>query len=548
MSHTILTIPINLKGENNGKKCFEIDKVLLEHFNTQAEGGYSPDFLKVIKFNKSYIKSLYWKIILKKMGCEPILLDINKANIPLLKEPTFTSTAKYLPVIKDYFVLCKPTSNSNSNSTTGSDIEKFINKIAPKDHLYQNYRGDDIEKISFEIEEVRLFVNRSKINYEIGYSFLSFTLKWLNMEENTITEFTKELSDNSDFFRWYNNDRDKKTTFCVKDLDTDSCQSKLDKLIEGNEISSEFKHFLERIKTENKTSELLNFIHLHEIGNELLSDFIHSNNRIFEDVFEIEQNTKPSILHLFPTKLFNEADHVVNSQEITQNIYKSIRVADRKNQELNDISEYEFKAIKPNPHDQFYILNEGAMVIKAHEKPAENPLINEYYPAFLFALNQRHLFHYLQKEINSLGAKKVNGNGEFRYDPTELRKLRGMLVKAESIQYFSMVSQYDEIDTFYSKLQDKFRIPILKDEYLNSVNGLHNMSKIAEEKDDRERKSNLEILIGVLAFLEVWGGIEYLLNFENNWQWWVSFGIFAIGFVFIIRIIVRINSKKKSGS
>ena len=132
-------------------------------------------------------------------------------------------------------------------------------------------------------------------------------------------------------------------------------------------------------------------------------------------------------------------------------------------------------------------MNEGAVVIEGKQNNDKNQfpeLINKYYPALLFALNQKYLFHHFQGKIGDL---KVNGED---FEPESLKSMKAMMIKGEFYQVFTLISNYNEIDSFFQNLRAKFNIKELKEEYLDSINGLEKLASLEAEK--KEKKEKLE--------------------------------------------------------
>lgn len=553
MSYTILTIPFNLKEKVEGdflKKGFVFDDVYDDYFKDSNIS--SSCFLKVIEFDEPYIKNIITRKIFKKMGVDPMFLKFNKDEVSTFKEnASFIANVKYLPSISDYIDLSEIKSNKTLSNKTKvkSDIcnltDSFMNEL-------KFFALVDSKCLEFKIKSIKLLVNKQKSNNSVGFGFLSINLEWINKFENPEV-FAKDLASVADFYRWYNNSVDSKTL-----LYHDTCyQSKWNKKIEKKkgEISfdlSEYKISEDKLDEKlegpisNKDSQARNTeeipltknaLFTHEIVEELLQSFLEDSN--YQHVYDFNNNLKikPFLLHLFQTKcnLFDNKD-VEDYSSFVSNIYNSLRIPDRVNVSLNIESEIDFKAYKPDLFTQIYCINEGAMVIKGNsdeKKKAE--MINEFYPAFLFALNQKYLFYYCQKKINSMPLDKNE-----RYDLADLRRLRGMLVKAEFSQVFLAISNYNEIDLFYSKLREKFQVNDLREEYIKSIEGLNTIANLSVEKDNKKQDDRLNTILFVLAIAQVWTGIYELLNFENNWKWYLNLTVYLI-FATIIWTLVDIK-------
>ncbi len=189
---------------------------------------------------------------------------------------------------------------------------------------------------------------------------------------------------------------------------------------------------------------------------------------------------KPHFLHL-SIQQKNSLENKLDKQLI----FDVLRIPDLKNEVINN---WEFIPDTPDAYVSMYTLNEGAFILEG--KNDENPksrskeLINKYYPAVLFALNQKYLFHHFQGKIGDL---KVNGED---FEAESLKSMKAMMIKGEFYQVFTLISNYNEIDSFFQNLRAKFNIKELKEEYLDSINGLEKLASLEAEK--KEKKEKLE--------------------------------------------------------
>jgi hypothetical protein len=174
----------------------------------------------------------------------------------------------------------------------------------------------------------------------------------------------------------------------------------------------------------------------------------------------------------------------LDSDDFQQRVYKMLRIPDDVNFGIN---QWAFIPENPDTYTRIYTLNEGAVVIEGKQNNDKNQfpeLINKYYPAVLFALNQKYLFHHFQGKIGDL---KVNGED---FEPESLKSMKSMMIKGEFYQVFTLISNYTEIDMFFQNLRAKFNIKELKDEYLDSIYGLEKLASLEAEK--KEKKEKLE--------------------------------------------------------
>ena len=169
----------------------------------------------------------------------------------------------------------------------------------------------------------------------------------------------------------------------------------------------------------------------------------------------------------------------LDSAEIGSKVHRLLRIAGSGNTEINKLST--LLSVSPDIHTKQFILNEGAFVIEGSKTVAE--LLNKYYPAYLFALNQKYLFNYMQEKINELPIEPTTG----KYKTEDLKQLQETLIYAEFSQIFTSLSNYNEIDQFFEKLRDQFKIKQLKEEYFDSVNGISKITQIKEKEETDKR-------------------------------------------------------------
>jgi len=70
--------------------------------------------------------------------------------------------------------------------------------------------------------------------------------------------------------------------------------------------------------------------------------------------------------------------------------------------------------------------------------------------------------------------------------------MKAMMIKGEFYQVFTLISNYTEIDMFFQNLRAKFNIKELKEEYLDSINGLEKLASLEAEKKEKNEKLESE--------------------------------------------------------
>ena len=106
---------------------------------------------------------------------------------------------------------------------------------------------------------------------------------------------------------------------------------------------------------------------------------------------------KPYVLHLSNINSKDELTTIdFDNSKIKSKVQRMLRVSGSENIVINNTST--FSSVSPDLFTRQFVLNEGAFVIEGINESKD--LIKKYYPAFMFALNQKYLFNYLQEKIN----------------------------------------------------------------------------------------------------------------------------------------------------
>ncbi|MBM3184730.1 MAG: hypothetical protein FJZ67_00380 [Bacteroidetes bacterium] len=472
MSYTILTIPFNLKEKEEGdflKKGFVID----DYFKKNS----SQSFLKVLEFDNFFIRTSVTKILLKKAGVKEDKLKIDsQINRFFKKDPSFITKTKYFKTTNSYYDFIEPEEVQNEQGI--SDLDNLTGILVNDLEFYVFRENNNHQK--FKIEKINLIFNRQKSNSGIGFGFVTIHIKWIDIENSSQKEFAECIASAAEFLRWYNNEKDSKTKFFNESCEPVKWNKKLQKI--QNKVSFELTPFLD-----NQAESIGKYLYFHDLINQLINDVQNSNDK--KELFDFNKNEKikPFLLHLYQSNNTNVNNGCKDIEDkILTNIYNSLRIPDKDNLALNLESKIAFTPIYPDRYTQLYCLNEGALVVKGNIESKKAPeLINDFFPAFLFALNQKYLFHYIQEKINELPLDETSET----YKPEALKTLQQTMIYAEFSQIFTSLSNYNEIDMFFEKLRVQFKIEQLKEEFLDSINGISKITQIAEkEKEDTHRK------------------------------------------------------------
>ena len=486
MSYTILTVPFNLKEKEGDKYLsngFVFDDVLPEFFEGKDAGN---SFLHVATFNNSFVKKTVINLFLEENF--PEFEFTNKVNDDIFASTTFFDSKKYLYSSQAYV---KASDFRQLNIKNKPTIEDEFLRI-PYDSLnidysYQkNIKSQSIA--NFGIVEIKLFVNRLASSMDsIGFGYVEIVLKW-NFDD--AISMIENLAPLSELFRFYGEDNNNK--FDVFGLNNNSWKAQLMGIIDNLLLRNENPMTPEKSKTVNnqnikeirKICKENNFkkLDFKSIVDKLLGNI--TKQKTVEEIFSFNHGgnlSKPYVLHL--ANLHGHENESINldGAEINSKVHRLLRIASSGNSEINKSSK--LLSVSPDMHTKQFIFNEGAFAIEGSKTVSE--LLNKYYPTFLFALNQKYLFHYIQEKINHLPLDEKSQT----YKPEALKTLQQTMIYAEFSQIFTSLSNYNEIDMFFKKLRDQFKIKQLKEEFLDSINGVSKITQIAEkEKEDKNRK------------------------------------------------------------
>lgn len=549
MSYTILTIPFNLKEKQEGdylKKGFVIDDVLPEFFDGKDSAN---PFLHVATFNNAYVKKTVINSFIEENF--PDFEFSNMVNDEIFASTTFFDSGKYLHSSQAYVQLSDFRKlNIKNRATNESNFLKIPYDSLIIDYSYQK----DIKSQSianFEIVEIKLFVNRLASSKDsIGFGYIEIVLKWKFDDAGTMIE---NLAPLSELFRFYGEDNNNK--FDIFGLNNSTWNTQIGGLIESILLRNENPKIPAESKTANNQS-IEKFRRICKENNFKKLDFklivdkllrAITKQKNIEEVFSFNHGStlsKPYVLHL--ANLYGEEIESIDldSAEIGSKVHRLLRIAGSGNAEINKSTT--LLSVSPDIHTKHFILNEGAFVIEGSKTVSE--LLNKYYPAYLFALNQKHLFNYMQEKINELPLDKSTG----KYKTEDLNRLQEILIYAEFSQIFTSLSNYNEIDQFFEKLRKQFKIEQLKEEYFASVNGISKITQIKEKEEAEERRleedqkneennKRLNNILLILTIAQVWTGVYGLFIFENDWKWYTNLTAYLTFVILVILVLLRVK-------
>jgi hypothetical protein len=525
MSHTILTIPFNLKEKTEGdflKKGFVFDEVFSNYFENQSHGNA---FLHYFNFDPNIISLIAKNLFLH--------LNFPNSNLPsqsaerLYVETNFFDK-KHLKSARGYIKGIVETEINKKRDVincnrSGEEIPIDLISEKFKFSYTKEVTFDDKTKTTishdFSIDAINLYVNKSELTkYSIGYGFLQIVIKW---DFENAKSMIHSLEPISELFRYYKGGVDRNNKFKINwnDVIIDKIQN-LEKKIKNNVVKQNHEYVKfdkDKIEKYNKwiikdDTKKINFKLLID---KLLEQINPNISEMFD--FENEDIIKPYVLHLSTFKQKNQAvDKDLESIDIIKKAFRMIRISGSENTEINSSSKLEFTY--PDYYTSQFVLNEGAFVIEGIEQSTD--LINKYYPSFLFALNQKYLFNYMQEKINELPL--IKKDNLIKYSAEDLKELQQTMINAEFSQIFTSLSNYNEIDMFFEKLREQFKIKQLKEEYFDSINGISKITQLNEnEKKEEIEKLNsgrLNLILLLLTIAQVWPNILGIFSNEKETQ------------------------------
>jgi hypothetical protein len=470
-------------------------------------------------------------------------------NDPLFVTSNFYDS-KHLRSVKNYIHL---TNFQLLNKKKVNQQEDENELKLPYDLINSNflYRKNILDTINtheseFEIDKLKIYVNNSKqTKNSICFGFIQIVLKWTFPDTKQMLENLEPISE---LFRYYGEYNHNKFELCWNNELINTEINEIEKRNQSGRIPE--KNLEINSKKINEYKKLLlhsnpKKIHFKLLVDALLGQIIPNIN--IDGLFEFEKESliKPYILHLSNFKNDNDLNFInFESNEVIRLSYRLLRIPGSNNVEINKTSDLKF--ISPDLYSRLFILNEGAIIVEG--SPVLSDLLNKYYPAFLFALNQKYLFHYMQEKINELPWDETDN----KYKSDKLKDLQQTMIYAEFSQIFTSISNYNEIDLFFEKLRDQFKINQLKKEFLESINGISKITQINEKEEEEskrifERKRDEEIselrakkLDGVLLLLtiaQVWTGLyssSPLEKFADGWYY--NLGAYVLlGLVGLVR-------------
>lgn len=366
------------------------------------------------------------------------------------------------------------------------DPEK-VNKII-KDKIPFNFFFNRINlklgksNLHFGLNEPLIILNKA---IKIGYVIFRFRFiessddndKKYPPDEESLA-FVEALS-KIDFFRFFNENRDKHCISCVY---------------------------------EDKTY----FIPIIEIINGIFSEY--SQSIIFTYL-------KPVLFHygIFPF------------ESIKDNIYYNLLRIPPK--DMGDLNSLQINSTTVEGRIKFICMNEGVLIIDRTTTSTEmNSIFNKYFPAFIIALNQREIMMKVARIISEISGLEIEKNSPIFIEKlSELRKLIHIL---QLKQVFYSISNFNEVACFYKELQIKFNLELLLNDNKDSIDSIHGILDSENSKKEKLRNQKIENFVLLITII---GGFTTIIQIIEYFG--LNHYIFKIIFLLIILLLAVIKRK-----
>lgn len=364
-----------------------------------------------------------------------------------------------------------------------------------KNSMLNHIMTSNEERIYFKITTIDLVINNSVHNDKILIGYWIITIEW----QVTDTKELLSLLSTTDFFRFHDfqNKKDKAAIFFGEE------NEKLN-LID----------WIERIAPKDKFKE-----------------------------FNYYQN-KYTVFHLLNSHGLDDYDEPKGS-EVNMQAYKSLRVPPKAWSETRLLKSLSEDSSTPrlstlSMGSRMMVLDEGAIIIEYIS--GLNDIKNKYAPAFLLALNQREIIHFLILKIAKESFKDKKNEQEIK----DFEELKWLLKQTKHNQLFHTISKNSEINMFFHELQNKFMIDIGIKDIEESIEDIYASidEKYRKKQDESQDKmNNILIAIALLSVFSVFNDGYDLFDIKgqlNPNYVWVCL-LIIIGFLFYTRF--KPNSK-----
>ena len=282
----------------------------------------------------------------------------------------------------------------------------------------------------------------------------------------------------------------------------------------------------------------------------------------FHDLLECYFSGLSDLIHFYqdrPTVLYCTTSMSTGSKsdtELCEISYEVIRVPDRNaGRFLQSFTEPSIHRIGGNV--VFTALNEGAIVVEsANNSGGCKNVANKYFPAFIFALNQREVLLNTMQQITMLDSVKLRKlDGDIFNKMENLRK--GLLV-LQLKQIFYTVSNLHEVELFFNQLQRVFAVEKMLMENEQCIREMFNLLEVKRNEEvakfdkentalEEERSKIINTILGAIGCLGLFSFLKDLWPFIQDSQYALFYKLISVllpGFVMIWLVWYMAGKKK----
>lgn len=309
--------------------------------------------------------------------------------------------------------------------------------------FYIRTEGEEKQNIYFTIKAVQLLINQNKQLNEIGLGYWLVEFEWEELDATVLLE----MLGNTAFFRFH----------------------------KFNEDLLQKKHMFFNEQDE-------------EFG---LNVWLRRSFSEF-DFNQIEfYQPKTTLLHLINTQLSQEQNN-----NFAYRAYCSLRVPPKNwSNHYSDTSNNLLNLKRISIATEIVSLDEGALILQ-HFINDRKDIFNTYFPAFLIAVNQREVIHYLIQKTTTVFSNKMNNEVGEDYDMQLLKQLKTLLIHVKHFQFFHLISKHSEINSFFQELQSTFLIDLGIKDLQDSIGEMNELIdgnyRKRQEKRAKEQAEELQ--------------------------------------------------------
>ncbi|MEN9303505.1 MAG: hypothetical protein RL264_1934 [Bacteroidota bacterium] len=319
-------------------------------------------------------------------------------------------------------------------------------------------KEDENNKIYFQISKVQLILNQNKFLNEIALGYWMFEFEWEELDASILLDKLAK----TDFFRFHYFAVDKN----------------------------------KQIKNKNQIiyNEKGDTFYLNCWLREFFSEFEFSQMNFYQP--------KPTLLHLINTQLGQKTENQFAFQA-----YCSLRVPPKNWLDGSIVPQNEMLNLKRiSIATEIVSLDEGTLVLQKFIN-ARTDVVNTYFPAFLMAVNQREVIHYLIQKTTTVFAENQSIDNDKLMDLRRLESLKSMLITAKHFQIFHTISKNSEINKFFKEMQTTFLIDEGIKDVQDSINEMNELFADEDRKQKEERENRMNLVLGLIAFLGIFSAL-----------------------------------------